>query len=184
MHLSLKIEGYTEGKNEGGHPEHGQARQACGFNDDDFSRHRNQGHFKDDPDVDAIFLDVCLQHIQQLDADQDQQEKRKDIEQALHRDEKPRRLPDLFCNQETQMRGGKHHNQYEQKRKHKSNQLLNLGQQSFHVVSIRQSGYGRDDIYMAPGKVQPTADREHSWSTGARYEGIPHAVVDRNLGAA
>jgi len=81
------------------------------------------------------------------------------------------------------MRGGKHHNEHEQKSKCKSNQLLNLGQHNFHVVSIRQNGYGREDIYIASGKVQPAAGREHS-SVPARDMTLAHAVVDLSLGAA
>jgi len=135
MRLSLKIEGYAERQNESRYAEHGQSRCAVRLEDDDLSRHRNQGHFEDEPNTNDIFFDVALQRLEQLDTDKDQQEVGKNIEETGHPDKEPRRLPDLFCNQECQMYGGERYNDYEQNRQGSGNKLFGLGQNGFHIVS-------------------------------------------------
>src|SRR5271165_2077246 len=101
MRSSLKVEGYTKSQDESCHTKQCQAGSAARLEDNNLSRHRNQGHFKDQSNVNDVLLHVALKRLQQLDPDQDQQEKRENLKKALHLDEKPRRLPDLVSNQET-----------------------------------------------------------------------------------
>ena len=86
VRLSLKIEGHGQRQDESRDAKQRGSWNSVGLKDDDFSRHGDEGYFDDQANMDDIFPDICLKSLQQLDADKDQQEKREDLEQALHRD--------------------------------------------------------------------------------------------------
>ena len=83
-----------------------------------------------------VLPEIGLKGLDQLDTDQNQQEKREDLDEALHRDEKPWRRPDFLRNQQAQMRGGKRYHDDQHNSQHESNKLLSPGQKGFHIVSI------------------------------------------------
>lgn len=69
MRLSLKVEGYAKRQDESRDAKQRQGWNGAGLEDDDFSRHGDEGHFEDQPNMNDILPEICLQSFQQFDAD-------------------------------------------------------------------------------------------------------------------